>query len=96
MSEEEGRLMKRVKSQSLENFSGEGSPEPIRVSPDDLHLAAAIFCFVHRECDAAYAFRRGGSVEFRCGLCKVPRSYEVDEPNFVPPAEIRPLFRNTA
>ncbi len=83
--------MKRVVDHGLESFL-----EPLRVSPDELHLAAAIFCFVHRECDAAHACQRGDAVELRCESCEVSRTYAVSELNFVPPIEMRPLFRKPA
>lgn len=85
--------MKRIVDHDLENVSGEGFPEPLRVSPDELHLAAGIFCFVHRECDATFACQREDTVELRCGVCKVSRTYAASKPDFAPPIETRPLFR---
>lgn len=85
--------MERATTTKSGNESGRDASFAIHVLPEELDLAAAIFCFVHRGCGAAYACQKGSAVTLRCGLCAESRVYAVSDPNFDPSVEMRPLFR---
>lgn len=63
------------------------------ISGEEVYVATAIFCFVHRECgDSTYALADGGEIELRCDRCNVSKGYEVDDPKFRPDARLATFF----